>query len=276
MKESRKVIKALAFAGLALAMVSTVMAQTEQAAKVIRIKGRAQFSRDGGHVWQPLTPGAEIKAGTVIQTDKGNDSCVDLVLGGEGALLTPVALTSTETSDKAGVGGGSGQPNPNQDVVRLWRDTALSIDKLTAQPSPMGTVNETELDLKLGRITGNVKKMTAGSEFRIKLPNNGIAGIKGTGFDISVTGAGWVRVVNGAVVLAHYPEGTPPGGSPKVDVIQGGNELNLGTGAIAPLTGKPLLEVNTTISDLVRRGRPPFTPPGPPPIIPPVSPHGPK
>lgn len=255
MKKNRNVIRGLMAFGVAVAMVSTFGTQAfgQTVAKVVRIKGAARFSTGGP--FQPLKAGDILKPGTIVQTDQKEGSFVDLVLGqgAENASAVPAVFDQTQVSSSISAGALSYQPKANQDVVRLWADTAMSIDKLTAQQTGAGVVSETELDLKRGRITGNVKKMTAGSKFDIKLPNNGIAGIRGTGFDISVTGTLWVRVINGAIVLAFYKTGET---TPTTEVITGGHEINPATGAITPISPQTMKILVSIISVIVN-------PPGP-------------
>jgi len=254
MKEIRNVIKGLVAFGAALAIVSTLGTQAfgQTIAKVVRITGAARFSTGGP--FQPLKVGDIIKPGTILQTDQKEGSFVDVVLG-EGAESAPMSPVYDQTTVSSSISAGalSYQSKANQNVVRLWADTAMSIDKLTAQQTGAGVVSETELDLKRGRITGNVKKMTAGSKFDIKLPNNGIAGIRGTGFDISVTGTLWVRVINGAIVLAFYKTGET---TPTTEVITGGQQLDPATGLITPISPATMKLLISIVSVIVN-------PPGP-------------
>jgi hypothetical protein len=237
MKETRNLIRGLVACGAALAIIAASGAQAfgQTVAKVVRIKGTARYSTGGP--FQPLKAGDVLKPGTLIQTDVKQGSSVDVVLGeaAENATMsaefdqgqTAYSTAAYSTSML------SARSKANQNVIRIWSDSALSIDKLITQQTGAGPVSETELDLKRGRITGNVKKMPAGSKFDIKLPNNGIAGIRGTGFDISVTGTLWVRVINGAIVLAFYKTGDT---SPTTEVITGGYEINPATGLISPIS----------------------------------------
>jgi hypothetical protein len=67
-------------------------------------------------------------------------------------------------------------------------------------------VTETQLDLKAGHIFGSVKKMSAASKYEVKIPN-GVAGVRGTVYDISAEGL--IKVLSGSVVLAYVgPDGT--------------------------------------------------------------------
>ena len=79
----------------------------------------------------------------------------------------------------------------------MWENTLLGIDKLTVTQTGADVVTETQLDLKAGHIFGMVKKMSAASKYEVKIPN-GVAGIRGTVYDISAEG-----VDEGAVRLGR-------------------------------------------------------------------------
>ena len=70
-----------------------------------------------------------------------------------------------------------------QNVIRMEADTVLAIDKLLISNTGVDAVSDTELDLRQGTIFGNVKKLSAASQYLIKTPN-GIAGVRGTTFII--------------------------------------------------------------------------------------------
>src|SRR5947209_15179673 len=78
-------------------------------------------------------------------------------------------------------------PTSEHNVIRLWADSILGLDKLTSLQTGADVVTETQLDLKRGRLTGNVKKLSAASKYEVKLPN-GVAGVRGTHFDIQAVG----------------------------------------------------------------------------------------
>jgi hypothetical protein len=97
-------------------------------------------------------------------------------------------------------------PTAEQDMVRIWENTVLGVDKMTSTETGADVVTETQLDLKAGHIFGMVKKMSAASKYEVKIPN-GVAGIRGTTYDISAEGV--VKVFVGSVVLAYVgPDGT--------------------------------------------------------------------
>jgi hypothetical protein len=128
------------------------------------------------------------------------------------------------------------RPSAEQNVVRVWENSALGIDRLTAMHTGAEVVTDTQLDLKMGRITGNVKKMSAASKYEIKLPN-GVAGIRGTFYDI--TAEGIVKVYVGSVVVAWV---NPQTGNVQTQVVMGGQQYDART---QTLTSIPQAEMET-------------------------------
>src|SRR5207245_9448406 len=92
------------------------------------------------------------------------------------------------------------QRHENGSVARRVEKTTLGIDKLNFTATGVDTVIETQLDLKSGRILGIVKKMAHDSKYEIKTPN-GVAGIRGTEYDITATSV--LRVVSGSMVMVY-------------------------------------------------------------------------
>jgi hypothetical protein len=218
MKETRSILKSLVVCGVALAMVSTLIAQTaeQSAAKVVRLKGGARYKIGSGD-WQQLKVGDVLRSGMVVQTAAG--SRVDLVLGDASA---PVAQAVPSDSI-------SYQPTVEQNIVRIWENTLLAVDKLTQTQTGADVVTETQLDLKAGRITGSVKKMSAASKYEVKIPN-GVAGIRGTVYDITAEGV--IKVLSGSVVLAYVG----PNGAVVTQVVNGQQQFDARTGVLSSLS----------------------------------------
>jgi hypothetical protein len=114
-----------------------------------------------------------------------------------------------------------------QNVIRMFGNTVLSVDKLTLSDTGVDTVSDTELDLRAGGIFLNVKKMSATSQFIIKIPD-GVAGIRGSAVGVQLDPAGHLvsfDVLNGSAVLALLG---------KVEVLNGPSEFTP-TGGVKPL-----------------------------------------
>ncbi len=189
---------------LALAIASSAWAEN-RSAKVIGIKGAAQYKTGGGS-WQPLKTGDIVPAGSIVMTAAG--SMMDLLLDG---VVEPVMNSS------AGGGGyilGSGRvynpppaaPSQTASVVRLQENTILGIDKLTTVSTGADVVQDTQLDLKKGNIFGTTRKVRGDSKYEIKLPN-GVAAVRGTIYSVGTDGT--VYVLSGSVyVTTVKPDGT--------------------------------------------------------------------
>lgn len=236
MKETRSLLNSLVVCGVALAMVSTLAAQTasQASAKVVRLKGGARYVA-GPNNGQLLKVGDVVKPGSVIQT--AANSSVDLVLGdGSGPMVRPVRINRLYLNSP--LNAISYLPSAEQNSVRILENTLLGIDKLTETQTGADVVTETQLDLKAGRILGVVKKMSAASKYEVKIPS-GVAGIRGTVYDISAEGV--VRVSSGSVVLAYVG----PDGVVVTQVIMGGQQFDARTGVLTTLP-----EVDRTQMDL--------------------------
>jgi hypothetical protein len=216
MKETRSLLNSLVACGVALAMVATLSAQTvnQGTAKVVRLKGGARY-KTASSDWQPLKVGDLVKPGTIIQT--AAKSHVDFVLGdGSVPIAGPVAA------------GLSYQPRAEQNMVRVWENTLLGIDKLTFTQTGADVVTETQLDLKAGHIFGITKKTSAASKYEVKIPN-GVAGIRGCVWDTSAEGV--IKVFEGSVVLAYVG----PDGTVVTQVVMSFQQFDARTGVLTPL-----------------------------------------
>jgi FecR protein len=151
----------------------TVQAAPVQNKAVVRgVRGTASYSTDSGGNWKKLNVGTELRRGSSVRTAAG--STVDLFLGDNGP------------------------------VVRVTENTQLGFDQLSVDDTGSEKVIETQLNLSNGRILGNVKKLAAASRYEVKTPN-GVAGIRGTKYDISANGR--VAVIEGTVTVVYIVNG---------------------------------------------------------------------
>ncbi|HTQ49285.1 MAG TPA: FecR domain-containing protein [Candidatus Acidoferrales bacterium] len=146
---------------------------------VVRVQGQARYSL-GDNSWHPLVVGKVLRSGAIIQS--AVDSSVDIVLSATPVGMpqaAPAPTTMFLAPDSKVRGFLPYAPAVQQNVIRLWGNTVLAVDKLTQFDTGVQTVSDTELDLRAGRIFFNIKKMSATSRFIIKIPN-GVAGIRGS------------------------------------------------------------------------------------------------
>jgi hypothetical protein len=197
---------------------------------VVRVEGLASYSL-GDNNWRPLLPGKTLPAGAVIRT--GENGVIDAVLGKAiefpQSQKTPDRISPAPDSPVRGLI--SYKPSAAQNVIRLTPNSKLAIDKLTTTDTEADTVSDTELDLQQGRIFASVKKLSATSQYLVKVPN-GIAGVRGTEFTMSADGATAVfSSGNGGLVIS-----LSIGGIAKTILVPVGQVLNPSTGDLIPIS----------------------------------------
>jgi hypothetical protein len=141
-------------------------------AKVIEVKGRARFSPDN-RSWQSLKPGDVLNPGSLIQT--AGKASVDIQLG---------------DADMA-----SGAANE----IRIMENSVLSFTRLGAQGTGASRVEDIELNLRAGQITGVAPRIAAASNFEVAI-SGGVVGIRGGNYQVNSTGV--VSVRTGVAVVA--------------------------------------------------------------------------
>jgi hypothetical protein len=219
MKYTQKLIKSFVACSVAMVMVANLRAETsEVCAKIIRIKGSARYTT-GGSVWQDLKPGAVLHQGAIIQTAAA--SMVDILLTENGGAA------AVQPSSASGLGGSSATPTSQQDIIRIYDDTVLAIDRLVVDKTGEDKVTDTELDLRAGRLIGDVNKISAASVFEIKVPN-AVAGIRGT--IVGVDALGLFACQHGALGVAYKTSN-----GPKSVTVEGGFQYDIRTEQMSPL-----------------------------------------
>jgi hypothetical protein len=136
----------------AAALKSDPLNKIQGKAVVKTVSGTGAFSFGGS--WAPLKQDEELDAGTTIKS--GPESDIYLSLNGSASAL------------------------------HLIGDTTLAIAKMDRNSSTRHADTQTILDLKIGRILGQVKKLSTNSSYVIKTPH-GMAAIRHEAdFEISV------------------------------------------------------------------------------------------
>ena len=238
MKSFQKTLAAV-LCGAIVGIAATASAETGKQgySTVVRVEGMASYNLGDGN-WHPLVAGVHLYAGAQIRT--GENGVVDVILGTHIDLPESQWLPEakwhpghvTWAPDAAVRGMVSYKPAAEQNAVRLVPNTTLAIDKLTVTDTGTDTVSDTELDLKSGKIFASVKKLTGASQYTVKIPN-GIAGVRGTLFSITVDGVVAVFESHGGGLVLSL---TFADGSNKVFVVTPGTLLDPATGQPAPIS----------------------------------------
>lgn len=227
MNQIRRFVGSIMACGLALAMVSNSFGQqvTQETIKVVRLKGSARYSM-GNNVWHPLKVGTVLKPGALIQT--GANSVADFIIG-QGAVGPSTFMSGAAAASPLSTEMMSYHPMAEQNVVRLWENSVLSVDKLNVTKTGADVVTDTELDLHAGHVFGTVKKLSAASKYEVKIPN-GVAGIRGTIYSIDASGI--ISVLEGSVVIAYVGSD----GTVVTQVVAAGQQYNCNTKEVTPLS----------------------------------------
>ncbi len=229
--------------GCFLTLVASATAQSVKpgVATVVRISGEARYSLGDGK-WHPLVAGKILAAGSVVQTSP--DATVDIVLGKSVMMPQSSAPDRISSAPDSNVRGFiTYKPSAEQNTIRMTGDTVLAIDKLTVSDTGVDSVSDTELDLRQGGIYNSVKKLSGASQYLIKIPN-GIAGVRGTLFYISATGA--CSVFRNSVVLSLIGAD----GKPATVVVGEGNQFNPQSGQTSPLPPALTTQMDLTFRSL--------------------------
>jgi hypothetical protein len=239
-----KKIQLLAVVGLVLALSGVARAASDikpASATVVSVQGKARYSTDG-KAWHPLVAGKILGTGAIIET--AANSSANLVLSG---TPVPIGAPNTTSPQQGGMismapdpnirGYASSKPMAQQNVIHMQSDTMLAIDKLTVVDTGADTVSDTELDLRAGNIFTSVKKMSATSQYIVKLPN-GVAGIRGSSGQLGADGS--ASCLTGTVVVSIIGAN----GQPHVVVVHGGFGFNPQTGQVTALPPQVLAALN--------------------------------
>jgi hypothetical protein len=219
--------KVLCGAILALAVAASAQSLQPGVATIVRIQGEARYTLGDGN-WHPLVVGKQLSAGAVIETR--HDASVDMVLGKtvEMPQAAPVPDRIGPAPDANVRGLIDYKPSVEQNMIRMTGNTMLAIDKLTISDTGLDAVSDTELDLWQGRIFCSVKKLSAASQYLVKIPN-GIAGVRGTLFAIDASGR--CAVLKNSVLIAL----TGPHNIATTYLVGEGNQFDPKTDQISPL-----------------------------------------
>ncbi len=235
MKKLTQVIASAVFASV-VGVGSISYAQDDHPgfATVVRVQGIASYNLGDG-MWHPLVAGKALAAGSTIRT--GENGTVDIILGKKIPFPQSQGIPSriSPAPDAAVRGFISDVPSAQQNAIRLTPGSEMAIDKLSINDTGADTVSDTELNLSKGRLFGSVKKLSAASQYLVKIPN-GIAGIRGTEFELGADDSvACYSSESGGLTLVLYVNGqtitfnVTPGQMVEPGTISGSNGSSPGT-----------------------------------------------
>lgn len=204
----------MASLGVSVALVAlgtAAQAAVEKgSAKVVAVHGNAEVSTDGAQ-WAPLKSGAVLREGAMVRTTTA--AAADLDLGRNGSRL------------------------------RVMPDSTVALSALTYEETGVETLINTQLDLRSGRLLGQVQKLSSASKYEVKTAK-ATATIRGTRYDISADGK--LVVAEGSVVIVAYRED----GSTITRVVNANEVFSPVSGSVVAATEGDLGDVGGSASSV--------------------------
>lgn len=199
-------------AGAALvALAMTAQAAVEKgAAKVLGVRGTAEYSLDGAK-WTALKKGETLREGVMLRT--ASKSGADLDLGRNGARF------------------------------RLLPNTAVSFSALSFEETGVETIVNTQIQLTAGRVVGAVQKLSSASKYEVKAPK-ATATVRGTRYAMGVGGD--LTVGEGSVMVLSYRDD----GTTITRVVNAGEAFSPVSGKVQPATDATLEDVGGDVSSV--------------------------
>ncbi len=201
----------LGIGAVVLALASVAQAAVEKGtAKVLAVQGSAEISTDGTQ-WKALKRGEALHEGAWIRTS--SSSAADLDLGRNGSQL------------------------------RIMPNSTVSLAALTYEDTGLETVVNTQIELREGRVLGNVHKLAAASKYEVKSAK-AVATIRGTRYDFQADGR--LVVAEGSVVVVSYRDD----GSTITRVVNANEMFSPVSGMVTPAADADLGDVGGSASSV--------------------------
>jgi len=198
-------------------------------ARVLGLKGAAQWSSDDGAIWQTLKRHQELLSGAIIRT--ASDSRLDLQFSREANSMTVLPVTSPRDADTHPASPTSRQLRPPATrelllqpcVIRMWESSILKIEQLPLATESSSSAGEARFDLRVGHVFLRISKKW-GSACTVRFPKGVVLFQPGV-YDLNFEGR--LRVLSGGAVIT-----TDSGKSQRVTSDQ---QYDVRTGELVPL-----------------------------------------
>lgn len=164
----------LTVAASLLALASAAQAAVEKGtAKVVAVQGNVEYSTDGT-TWTSLQRGGSLLEGAVVRTTSA--AAADLDLGRNGSQL------------------------------RVMPGSTVALTALSFEQTGIETVVNTQIEVRAGKVVGNVQKLSAASKYELKTAK-AVATVRGTRYSMAAEGK-LVVAEGSVVVVAIQPDGS--------------------------------------------------------------------
>ena len=194
-----------------LAFASAAQAAVEKGtAKVVAVQGAAEYSTDGT-TWTSLTRGESLGEGVVVRT--ATSAAADLDLGRNGAQL------------------------------RVMPGSTVALSALSFEQTGIETIINTQIEVRSGKVVGNVQKLSAASKYELKAAKV-VATVRGTRYSMGADGK--LVVGEGSVVVVAVKED----GSTVTRVVNGGEAFSPISASVSPATEADLGDVGGSASSI--------------------------
>jgi len=201
----------LGVGAIMVALASVAQAAVERgSAKVLAIQGSPEVSVNGSQ-WSALKKGETLSEGAMVRTV--GSSAVDLDLGRNGNRL------------------------------RVMPASTVALATLTYEETGVETVVNTVVELRSGRVVGQVNKLSTASKYEVKSAK-AVTGIRGTRFDISAEGK--VVVAEGSVVVLVAKED----GTTMTRVVNASEMFNPVSGVVVGAAEADMADIGGTASSV--------------------------
>lgn len=194
-----------------LALASVAQAAVEKgSASVVTVQGKAEFSTDGA-TWTALKRGESLREGAIIRT--ATAAGADLDLGRNGSVL------------------------------RILPGSTVALTSLTYEQTGLETIVNTQIDIRTGKVVGQVQKLSSASKYELKTAK-AVATIRGTRYSMEASGK--LVVAEGSVVVVALKED----GSTVTRVVNANEAFTPASGAVVAATDADLGDVGGSASSV--------------------------
>lgn len=194
-----------------LALASVAQAAVEKgSASVVTVQGKAEFSTDGA-TWTALKRGESLREGAIIRT--ATAAGADLDLGRNGSVL------------------------------RILPGSTVALTSLTYEQTGLETIVNTQIDIRTGKVVGQVQKLSSASKYELKTAK-AVATIRGTRYSMEASGK--LVVAEGSVVVVALKED----GSTVTRVVNANETFTAVSGVVTPATESDLSDIGGSASSV--------------------------